>query len=56
VSAAKPKEPAPAKKRKSKRAWEAPRIKTGQLFESSSLSCGKSNVMMEPCQQIPQSS
>jgi hypothetical protein len=37
-----------------KRVWEPPRIKTGQLFESNSLSCGKSNMMMEPCQQNPQ--
>jgi hypothetical protein len=37
-----------------KRAWEPPRIKTGQLFESNSLSCGKSNMFMEPCTQNPQ--
>jgi hypothetical protein len=40
--------------KKPKRAWQPPRIKTGQLFESNSLSCGKSNMMMEPCQQNPQ--
>jgi hypothetical protein len=39
---------------KAKRVWEPPRIKTGQLFESNSLSCGKSNMMMEPCLQNPQ--
>jgi hypothetical protein len=43
-------------KKTEKRSWEPPRIKTGQLFESNSLSCGKSNMMMEPCQQNPQSS
>jgi hypothetical protein len=46
----------PLPKKIEKRAWEAPRIKTGQLFESNSLSCGKSNMLMEPCQQNPQSS
>lgn len=43
-------------KAREKRTWEPPRIKTGQLFESNSLSCGKSNMMMEPCQQNPQTS
>jgi hypothetical protein len=43
-------------KKTEKRAWEPPRIKSGQLFESNSLSCGKSNMMMEPCQQNPQAS
>ena len=46
----------PLPKKTEKRRWEPPRIKTGQLFESNSLSCGKSNMMMEPCQQNPQSS
>jgi hypothetical protein len=46
------KEPAPPKKRD----WHPPTIKTGQLFESNSLSCGKSNMMMEPCLQNPQNS
>jgi hypothetical protein len=50
----KPRQPNP--KPTEKRRWEPPRIKTGQLFESNSLSCGKSNMMMEPCQQNPQSS
>jgi len=37
-----------------KRPWRRPQVKTGQLFESNSLSCGKSDMMMEPCQQNPQ--
>jgi hypothetical protein len=51
-------QPLPGKPQKphEKRTWEKPRIKTGQLFESNSLSCGKSNMMMEPCQQNPQTS
>ena len=36
-----------------KKRWEAPRIKSGQLFESNSLACGKDNDGTEQCQQIP---
>ena len=38
-----------------KRAWHRPQVKTGQLFESNSLSCGKhiSNAV-DQCQQMPQ--
>ena len=39
---------------KEKKEWQPPRIKTGQLFEANSLSCGKNNMMMEPCLQNPQ--
>ena len=46
----------PTHRKKEKHAWEPPRIKTGQLFESNSLSCGKSNMMMEPCIMNPQAS
>ena len=36
-----------------KKRWEAPRIKSGQLFESNSLACGKDNPGTDQCQQIP---
>jgi hypothetical protein len=39
----------PAKKKK----WERPRIKTGHLFESNSLACGKNAPMLEQCLQNP---
>jgi hypothetical protein len=38
---------------KSKRAWQAPRIRTGHLFESNSLACGKSTPQIEQCIQNP---
>jgi len=46
----------PPPRKDDKRPWEAPRIKTGQLFESNSLSCGKSNFGLEACMQMPQTS
>jgi hypothetical protein len=40
-----------------KRAWQRPQVKTGQLFESNSLACGKAISMPnDMCQQIPQQS
>jgi hypothetical protein len=36
-----------------KRAWQSPRIKTGQLFESNSLSCGKNTPGIDQCNQNP---
>lgn len=39
----------PEKKKK----WETPRIKTGQLFESNSLACGKNAPQIEQCLQNP---
>ena len=32
-----------------KRQWQRPRIKSGHLFESNSLACGKNNPEMEQC-------
>jgi hypothetical protein len=42
-----------------KRQWHRPQVKTGQLFESNSLACGKTipqSGMMELCAQMPHSS
>ena len=38
-------------KKADKRTWQAPSFKTGKLFESNSLACGKMPVD-EMCQQI----
>ena len=32
-----------------KKTWEAPRVKSGQLFESNSLACGKSTPTTQQC-------
>jgi hypothetical protein len=34
---------------RSKKRWEPPRVKTGQLFESNSLACGKGQGGDENC-------
>ena len=34
---------------KSKRPWRRPQVKSGQLFESNSLACGKSAPINEEC-------
>jgi hypothetical protein len=39
--------------RSGKRAWQSPRIKSGQLFESNSLSCGKNTPGIDQCNQNP---
>jgi hypothetical protein len=44
-------EPAPAK-----RPWQPPRIRTGHLFESNSLACGKSAPGLDQCEQNPTTS
>lgn len=46
-------EPSPAGKKKK---WERPRIKTGHLFESNSLTCGKNSPEIEQCMQNPTAS
>lgn len=38
--------PAPGKRR-----WEAPKVDSGQLFESNSLACSKSGPQVEECLQ-----
>ena len=53
----KPKE-APAKtdetpRRLPKRRWRSPEIKTGHLFESNSLSCGKNTPGIDQCNNNP---
>ena len=32
-----------------KRRWQRPQVKTGQLFESNSLACGKTHPATEEC-------
>ena len=39
-----------------KKAWQPPRIKTGRLFESNSLACGKNGPGMDSCEQFPKMS
>jgi len=39
-----------------KKAWQKPRIKSGRLFESNSLACGKNGPGMESCEQFPKMS
>lgn len=42
--------------RSAKKTWQRPRIKSGRLFESNSLACGKNGPGMEQCEQIPKMS
>ena len=35
-----------------KKTWQKPRVKSGQLFESNSLACGKNSPMLDQCIQI----
>ena len=39
-----------------KATWQVPRIRTGHLFESNSLACGKSSQFVEQCLQNPTTS
>jgi hypothetical protein len=39
-----------------KKRWERPSMKTGHLFESNSLACGKSGPELDQCIQNPLSS
>jgi len=39
-----------------KRSWQTPRVRTGRLFESNSLACGKNTPTLEQCIQNPVSS
>lgn len=36
-----------------KRPWHQPRVRTGHLFESNSLACGKNSGIDEQCIQNP---
>ena len=38
---------------RAKRPWTRPKIDSGNLFESNSLSCGKATAELEQCQQNP---
>jgi len=40
----------PGRKR---RQWQRPRVKSGKLFESNSLACGKSGPGTEDCESNP---
>jgi hypothetical protein len=42
--------------RAAKKAWQKPRIKSGRLFESNSLACGKNQPGMEACESFPKMS
>jgi hypothetical protein len=42
--------------RPAKKAWQKPHIKSGRLFESNSLACGKNGPGMEMCEQAPKMS
>jgi len=42
--------------RPAKKAWQKPRIKSGRLFESNSLACGKNGPGMDSCEQFPKMS
>lgn len=39
--------------RPAKKTWRRPNIKSGKLFESNSLACGKSGPGLESCEQFP---
>ncbi|HVV49135.1 MAG TPA: hypothetical protein VHO06_05715 [Polyangia bacterium] len=39
--------------RPGKKAWQKPVIKSGRLFESNSLACGKNGPGMDSCEQFP---
>lgn len=43
----------PRKASRRKKPWERPKVKTGHLFESNSLACGKSSPGHEECLQNP---
>ena len=35
--------------KRAKKTWQPPRVKSGQLFESNSLACGKNGPINEEC-------
>ena len=39
-----------------KQKWQQPRIRTGHLFESNSLACGKNVPQLDQCVQNPTTS
>jgi hypothetical protein len=39
--------------RKQKKSWQRPTVKTGQLFESNSLACGKNSPGTFECMDNP---
>jgi hypothetical protein len=39
--------------RPGKKTWQPPRIRSGRLFESNSLACGKNGPGLEGCEQMP---
>lgn len=49
-----PDRPAPdSRPRTAKRPWQPPRVRTGHLFESNSLACGKNTPQLDQCIQNP---
>jgi hypothetical protein len=47
------KTPRKPKAKPKKKTWESPRVKSGRLFESNSLACGKAGPGQEGCQGFP---
>ncbi len=39
-----------------KKPWQRPQIKSGRLFESNSLACGKNGPGLDSCEQFPKMS
>ena len=39
-----------------KKSWQRPQIKSGRLFESNSLACGKNGPGLDACEQFPKMS
>lgn len=48
-------DPSPPRERGERKAWVKPAVRTGQLFESNSLACGK-NQPGDQCDSNPQAS
>jgi hypothetical protein len=42
--------------RPTKKPWQRPQIKSGRLFESNSLACGKNGPGLDSCEQFPKTS
>jgi len=46
----------PAARLAAKKLWQRPQIKSGRLFESNSLACGKNGPGLDSCEQFPKMS
>lgn len=45
--------PAPSPAPAVKKPWRSPHVRTGHLFESNSLACGKNTPQLDQCLQNP---